>query len=363
MWICTYLQIVEMRIMPKILTLKGLCFIGMALCASYIAKAQQDPSYTHFVQFVNGYNPGAVGMKDGLCINGIFRRQYTSFQDQSPSFKNPPGNYLESEGPKTEGINLAMPVTIKRRSQYGVGLNILNDRVGAESTLGLRGQFAYRKKYKSGTTISGGLDLGLMQRTLDGTKFNPLDPNDPNVPTSEVSSNMAMDLGLGLYYLNPNFNNLFVGLSTTHLLGGTLEYEVGQGALVQTAIVPHYYLVSGAEYVINPSITLYPAVLFKTDLTKNQIDLQAMALFQEKFRGGLGYRTGPTPADALSVMLGYHAMPNLYVGYAYDITVFNSVIGGNNNGSHEFFVTYCTKINFKTSDKRYYTPRFMGGYN
>jgi hypothetical protein len=76
---------------------------------------------------------------------------------------------------------------------------------------------------------------------------------------------------------------------------------------------------------------------FGPEKSKPQIDLNATALWNKTFRGGLGYRQWGT-TDALTIMLGY-VRNELQVGYSYDVTL--SGLQQVSNNTHEIMVSYC----------------------
>jgi hypothetical protein len=82
-----------------------------------------------------------------------------------------------------------------------------------------------------------------------------------------------------------------------------------------------------------------------------------MATFNNKIRGGLSYRT----SDAVVVLLGYKFLPELMLGYSYDLTTSN--ITNYSSGSHEIMLRYCFMPKIKERDPKpvipRLTPRFL----
>jgi type IX secretion system PorP/SprF family membrane protein len=193
-----------------------------------------------------------------------------------------------------------------------------------------------------------------MQKTIRGDQLKPLEDGDPIIPTGNVSGT-GLDLNFGLYYTMPQlsvFDNFYAGLSVTHINEAKIQYANFNTYDNKR----HYYLMAGAEYVLNSSLTLLPNILIKKDPAKIQADINCMVEWNQKIRGGLTWR----PVDAISILAGYNFLPNFIAGYSYDLTT--TRILNYSSGSHEIFLRYCfgikTQPRVKVITPRL-TPRFM----
>jgi type IX secretion system PorP/SprF family membrane protein len=185
-----------------------------------------------------------------------------------------------------------------------------------------------------------GPGIGLMQKSIDGTKLTPEQANDLRIPNSNVSS-IKPDFTFGLFYQNLNLNNLYVGLSAVHLSEEDFNYDATPGAIVQYNGRRHYYLTAGMQFEMTPMLAFRPNVLTKYDGATTQFDVNADFLYNQKFRGGLSYRT----SDAMSVLIGYYFTQNLHLGYSYDYTL--TKIRSVSSGTHELVLNYVLKTNKK----------------
>jgi type IX secretion system PorP/SprF family membrane protein len=184
-----------------------------------------------------------------------------------------------------------------------------------------------------------GVDAGIMQKSLDGSKFIATQAGDVSIPTGNIGA-MVPDVGAGLYF-NTNDNKFYIGFSSLHLIGGTFKY-----ANVQTTLARHYYVMTGYNHDINPSLTLKPSILIKSDAASTVVDLNCNLMYNNQIWGGLSYRHAPNfiQSDAAIVLLGMDLstyVPGLRFGYSYDITT--SDIRGYSSGSHEIMLGYCIK--------------------
>lgn len=327
---------------------KLLLIASLTLTGAGIVKAQQDPQFTQFFNNRLHYNPAYAGSEEKICATFVYRNQWTGF-----------GNSTLGVSPQNIVGNIHAPIA----GRFGVGVNIANDQIGFEQILTPTLSMAYHHKLQNGHTFSGGLGLGFIQKSLAGSKLKPLDNTDAKIPNSDVSG-MTFDMNLGLYYQIPAisvFQNVYAGVSATHLNQGKVTYDWTGGSRESQAVM-HYYFMTGASYQLgNPNLAIEPNILVKSDLTKTSADFNAMLAFQNKYRGGLTYRTG----DAFAILAGMTIFDKgnmaLNAGYSYDITT--SKILDYSSGSHEIFVRYCFTI--KTSEPPpkipipRLTPRFL----
>jgi type IX secretion system PorP/SprF family membrane protein len=229
----------------------------------------------------------------------------------------------------------------------GVGLHILNDKIGAGNTnLTFMASYAYKYQLASGT-LSGGLAVGFIQRTLDGTKLVSGDPGDPVIPTGTLNA-VKLDVNIGAFY---NTELYYVGLSATHLNRAYMGFDGTKAGEYRNVI--HTNLVAGYNWNISPSLDVKPSVLIKYSKALS-FDLNAMAFINQKFWGGLSYRLN----DAIIGIVGLNITPQIKFSYAYDYTLSNLNVAS--TGSHEAILGYDVifKKKIKT-DVIIKTPRFL----
>lgn len=313
--------------------MKKLLPVAAVLLTVSFAWAQQDAQYSQFFMTKLTYNPAFAGAEEKICATGLYRSQWLGF-----------GSAERGLSPTTFLANIHAPIG----QSFGVGLNISSDQLGFFDDVNPMLSVSYRRKFSNEGVLSLGLAGGIMQRTIDGTKLKPRQDGDPLIPTQSVSD-VKPDVNLGLYYMLPNlwrFESFYAGLSASHLNQARLEF--GSTSL---PLVMHYYFMTGASYPLLPSLSLEPNILVKTDIAKTTADINVMATFNNKIRGGLSYRT----SDAVVVLLGYKFLPELMVGYSYDLTTSN--ITNYSSGSHEIMLRYCFMPKIKERDPKPVVPR------
>ncbi len=284
-----------------------LVFVLIAFGTASYTWAQQDAQFSQHMFTKLAFNPGFAGANDAYCGTLLYRNQWTGFGGE----------------PKT----MLFTVDGAFDEIYGgAGLTVISDQIGFDKNLSVRAAYAYRMDLGAGK-LGLGVDFGLMQKSVNG-KYLANDLNDPSIP-KDGSSGSAFDLGFGAYY---NTDKLFVGASTSHLTEGDIKY-----ADIKTKLARHYYLQAGYGVELTSSLTLKPSVLVKTDAASTQLDFNANLVYNNKYWGGLSYRL----QDAVVIMAGLEIIPNLKLGYSYDLTL--SDIKTYSSGTHEVMLGYCFK--------------------
>jgi type IX secretion system PorP/SprF family membrane protein len=300
--------------------MKNILIVTVLMLVGLTTFAQQDPYYTHFMFNRQAYNPAYSGSQGGLEATLLHHQQWVGYKDGA--------------GPSTQALGVNLPV-----GNHGIGIQLVNDKLGFEKSVNAVLSYNYRINIGSGT-LGVGPGIGLMQKSIDGTKLTPEQANDLRIPNSNVSS-IKPDFTFGLFYQNLNLNNLYVGLSAVHLSEEDFNYDATPGAVVQYNGRRHYYLTAGMQFEMTPMLAFRPNVLTKYDGATTQFDVNADFLYNQKFRGGLSYRTG----DAMSVLIGYYFTQNLHLGYSYDYTL--TKIRSVSSGTHELVLNYVLKTNKK----------------
>lgn len=325
--------------------------LGLTLLMSAGAFAQQDAQFTQTYFNRLFWNPAYAGSNDAICATLVGRQQWVGFDGR-------PESYMFSAHAAFKDPWLGL--------QHGAGLNVLSDKLGQESTLNIKAQYAFRYPLgPDGGMVSGGFGLGMIQKTI-GSDWDAVDDfqNDPSIPDNGAQD-LGFDMDFGLYYTIPK--KLYVGLSMTHVTASELaqaegpSINTGQPIDFGYGVARHFYIMGGYHYDINPDFSLQPNVFIKTDAVSTTFDLGAIVEYQERFWGGITYRL----QDAIAPMAGVNLqMPGngltggtLRVGYSYDVTT--SELRNNSSGSHEILVSYCFGLTPKIKMQRHGTVRFL----
>ena len=331
--------------MKKILVFMG--FVG----SLGLLQAQQDPQFTvGQYQGLAYQNPAVVGSHDAICATLLGRLQWVGFGGE----------------PSTFVFSAQSPFEIKSTS-HGVGLTVMSDKLGQETTMVAKLQYAYKMHNVGPGTLSFGLGLGYISKSLgsDWTASQGV-IDDVAIPVNGASEG-GLDLDFGVYYKIPK--KLTIGLSSTHLNGSKFnsvlddKVSTGESRQFNYQIDRTYYISAQYEQAISSdgAWVLKPGLFVKSDLAATTFALGAIAEYEEKFFGGLHYRV----QDAVALMLGANIQMNgenaaggmLKVGYSYDFTTSN--IRNFSSGSHELFVRYCFSISPEPKEEQHHTVRFL----
>ena len=294
------------------------------------ARAQYDPSFSHYWAMEPSYNPGAAGKDNVLNVVGAYNMTLTGFENN----------------PRTMYIAADMPLQFLG-ARHGVGLQLMNDAIGLFSHKKLAGQYAYKFRLIGGM-LSVGIQAGMLSETFDGSKVDLEDTNDNAFSKSSVTGT-ALDLGAGIYYQHRLW---YVGVSATHLTAPTVEL----GETNELSVSSSYYFTGGYNIRLrNPFLMLQTSVLGRTDGVAFRGDVTARLKYTNDKRvmyGGVTY--SPTNSVTLHIGGNFHGV---MVGYSYEAYTGAISLG---NGSHELFIGYQTDIDFgKKGRNRHQSVRIL----
>jgi len=316
---------------------KYLIFILIFFISTTVGLSQQAPVFTYHTNTYAFNNPGFAGMGEGICLNGIIRQQWAGFKDNDGA----------NVAPEDLLITADMPV---RWLRGGVGLAIIQDKLGFESNTGVNLGYSYHANLGGGR-LGIGTAINLLNRSMDFGKFNPQSEGDPVLASGE-QTDMLFDVNLGLFWQVDDL--YYIGISATSLLE-TKGKALGSNAESGASFVGDrtFYLVAGYEFPIpgKPAYELHPAISVQNNGVKTQIDLTAKVLYNNKFWGGVNYRL----QESIGLMAGVY-IKDIRIGYAYDINTLGlSVVPG----SHEISIGYCFKLQPDRSARVYRNTRYL----
>jgi type IX secretion system PorP/SprF family membrane protein len=298
-----------------------------------IAQAQQDPHYSQYMNNNMAINPGYAGSKEAVCLTALNRQEYVGLEG----------------APTTSAFTINTPIRFFKNSEKeglrnftsGLGLTFINEKIGFDKNLGVSFSYAYvmpiKKDDEKIGTLGIGLSGGFLNKSLNATwvvnstEAGGLDAtSDPLIPSNGTV--MTFDMGFGMFY---NTENMYVGLSATHINSPKVKYEKATPVLV-----PNYYLTAGYTLPLpNPSFDFQPSVFLGTDANYSTVaDLSGVILYNKRFWGGLSYRV----SSAIIGMVGIELMSSLRISYSYDFAVTD--LNKYSNGTHELMVGYSFNI-------------------
>lgn len=283
------------------------------LLVSIASYAQQDSQFTQYMYNTININPAYAGSRETMSIFGLHRTQWVGLDG----------------APVTNTVSLHTPIN---GSNVGLGLSIINDKIGPSDENDVSIDFSYTIPVSETFKLSFGLKATANLLNVDFTKLNQYDKNDYLFETN-IDNKFSPNIGVGLYL---HSDNTYVGLSAPNLLE-TKHFDryASQGSSLVAKEVIHYYLIAGHVFDLTGDVKFKPSVLTKMVYgAPLQVDVSGNFMFNNKFVAGLAYRW----SAAMSAMVGFQASDSWFIGYGYDLET--TRLSNYNSGSHEIFLRY-----------------------
>lgn len=322
--------------------------------------AQQDPQFTQYMYTTLPINPGYAG-QTGICASLHYRQQWAGFMDYNPTTEK----YDLKSSPRNVMVSIHAPI-----KAHGLGLTFYNDAYGYQNDVVVKLAYSYKINIGSGK-LGLGISADFLSRTIDKSKFYDMvggglggNTVDPAIINNLGESDFYFDISFGAYYAMQD--KWYAGISATNLISAVGGDKVNQKA------ARHFYAVGGYSFPIpsNPSWTLKPSALLKTDFSAVQLDLTFIADYENFFWFGASYRI----IDAVAIIAGIKpfanssisAMKGLEIVASYDITTSKMLNLGRSDtekrsyGGYEFCIKYCFNIVTKPTIHGYKGTRLLG---
>lgn len=292
--------------------------VGLLCLLTLQAVAQQDPQFNQYFFNPLGINPAYAGSRGTLSAVAIHRTQWVGFKG----------------APSTESFAIHSPT---RSKKMGLGLQILNDRIGPKNTTVISGIYAYKIRLGRGK-LGFGLRASLYNYVFNWDEIEYRDNSNFGSIERGKETYYTPSFDFGMYYSD---RRNYIGVEITHLNEGKLGIQAADNVNIDFASrqQSQAILTAGKAFVISRILTFKPSILVKT--TSNQpafIDLNASFLLREKLWLGASFRRG---YGAVAIM-EYNITKALRVGYSVDFAL--TTLNRQNGGSHEIFIGYDLKL-------------------
>ncbi len=293
-------------------TTKGFLLTIILMGMLTTLSAQQDAQYTQYMYNTVSVNPGYAGSRGHLSIAALYRNQWLGLDG----------------APETQTLNVHTPVGYRG---VGLGLSIVNDKIGPTSETNFDVDFSYTIY----TSQEGRLSFGLKaSANMLDIRYSELDEFevDPQLQSQQdIQNKFSPNIGAGVYYHTEKF---YAGVSIPRIL----ETEHFQSSSVSTAVEQmNLYLITGYVWDLNPVLKFKPTLLTKmVQGAPLQVDLSANFMFNQKFIAGVAYRWDA----AFSGLFGFMISDQIMVGLAYDREITDLGATRFNDGSFEVILRY-----------------------
>jgi type IX secretion system PorP/SprF family membrane protein len=308
------------------------------------AKAQQTIQLSQYMFNGLAINPAYAGYKNDWTLNLSSRLQWVGIND----------------APKTETIS-GDGLLNSDDPNVGIGFIATVDQLGPETNSSFYANYAYRIQMNDLDTkrLCFGIGVGLMDYSVDGSKFIDIDPGDQYVPVT-TESKISPDFRVGAYYYTPNY---YVGASVFNLASAALDKLSNSPDVIKPDRT--IYFTAGGMIPVSDAVDLKPSFMVKEDFTgPTNIDLTTYIAFNEVVWVGGSYRVGApgfnsalqnnlNQEDAAAAIVQVYINDNFRIGYAYDFTT--SKLASYQNGTHELSLS----ITFPSRKERVVSPRYF----
>ncbi len=299
--------------------------LGLIFCALE-SSAQQDPMYTQYMDNLIIINPAYAGSKDLLDLMIVSRNQWVSMPN----------------APISRTFSMHSPIS---DSKMGLGLSVLNDRVGPIKQTGVYLDYSYKLYFGNRQTLALGMKGGVNFYDASLASLTTNDPNDP-VFASDINQNFLPNMGVGAFFYT---NKYYAGLSIPKLI----ENRINPNSVSVENISKeqmNLFIMGGYVFDVNRIVKFKPSILLKyLNNVPLSVDLGATFLFYDRLWLGGIFRVG----DSFGGMFQIQATDQLKVGYSYELPI--NQLGAYNNGTHEIMVSF----DFNLSPGKVRSPRYF----
>jgi type IX secretion system PorP/SprF family membrane protein len=306
---------------------KLILFFAITLSA-FTLNAQQDPQFSHYMYNTISVNPAYAGSRGVLNITGLHRSQWIGLEG----------------APTSQTLTLNTPL---RNRKMGVGLSVVNDKIGPINQTFIYGDYSYTVRLTQKLKLAFGMKAGINWFQPKISSLNTIQNNDPSFVGSTMESVIKPNIGAGIYLHREDW---YIGASSPRLVQN--KFNLGGSGNDTTSVLEerHMFFIAGYLWTVNPQLKLKPTAQLKmVQDAPMSIDATLEALIRNKFSIGAGLRVG----DSFYGMLGYQFTDQFRVGFAYDYTT--TRLQNVNNGTVEFMLSY----DFYFNNDKLKSPRYF----
>lgn len=297
--------------------------------------AGQDPVFSQFYLSPLQLNPGLSGLTEDPRFSANYRNQY-------PGFNNAYRTYALSYDQFFPNLN------------SGIGAWLLSDDAGDGilKTIKAAGIFSYRLRINDNLFAKTGIEVGIVQSTLNWNKLifgdqiddylGTISPGGIPFPTEETAPDknkvIYPDLGIGMIVYG---GDLYTGISVKHLNRPDPDF-LSINSNLSPRIPMRWTLHAGGSWPVfsrtfnnSLDVKFSPSIIVVKQGPLNQIN-GGFSMDAELVTFGLHYRISSGRSEALIGSIGFRTN-QLRIGYSFDYTVSGFPLSG---GTHEIGIVY-----------------------
>ena len=291
------------------------------IAAAAAALAQQEPMQTQFFFNKLAHNPGYAGSEGTPEITAVYRNQWMGLEGapnfQTISYNQPVFNEKVGIGANLSRYSMAITRAITLDMVYNYRITMDKGYLGIGIQAGARHFYQNWNDQRIVTDVP---------RTSDGS-----------IPT-EANSKVVANFGAGFYYKTDTW---YVGAAGKRLYGNNIDFAATDKPFSREVL--HLNAMAGSTFKLSKDWKLTPQLLMKyVPNAPFDVDVNATLALQDKFFGGLTYRTGSgvtsAAGESVDVLLGMQATEKIFFCLSYDIGL--TPLRRYNNGTIEAMARY-----------------------
>lgn len=292
---------------------------------SRAANSQLQPLLDQYLLNGLAINPAYAGSQEALNVGIYARNQWVGFEG----------------APKNFTFSLHTPM---RDKHVGLGVIVMNDKIGSRTETGIITNYAYRIDMGKGK-LSFGLAGGLTNLSVSMDMIRYTDEGD-GLLLNPGARALLPEFSFGLYYYSEKF---FTGLSMPLFSQHPFNEVSGKYKIGFDLKAMNYLFVTGYLFRLSDNFELLPSLLFKTNpANKTQLDLNCNIIYREKVWFGTSLRTNRN----MTLLFQYQANRQLRIAYSYGHEF--SELSSYQKGSHEVMLIYNFKYILDVISPRYF---------
>lgn len=288
-------------------------FILGILCIiiPFSAYGQLHPLSNQYIFDALVINPAYSGSKEALSTSILYRNQWVGFKGS----------------PEMMTLTVHAPL---RNEKIGLGLLIINDKIGVTSETSIVANYAYRMDVFNGK-LALGLGAGLILINTAWSDLEAVDRDDELLMNNSPSF-VLPDFSIGAYF---NTNKYFIGFSLPLFLNHRFNPMTNKFKLNNDFSEYNYLINGGYVFDVKSDVKVSPSLLIRYNPGNSpQVDINSHIIFADKLWIGASYRSKNT----LIGIFQYQINNQFRVAYSYDFDL--GKLGRYNNGSHEIMLRY-----------------------
>lgn len=252
-------------------------------------------------------NPAYAGSQECLNTTAVYRKQWTDLKG----------------APSTQTFSAHSPIKNKK---IALGFSAFHDKIGVTEKSSFYGVYAYRINLKNKSTLSLGLQAGVVNLVSKLSQLQTKLPDDPAASNDKVIY-LSPGFGTGVYWYSEKF---YLGASLPDML------EIHPRKISDQVITyKHLFFHGGIIYRLLPQLKHMPGFLIKeVQGSSLQYDINNIFIFSDVLWLGVSYRS----ATSVNFIVQAQLTNQLSFGYSYDLPI--GKLGKQFGSTHELKVSY-----------------------